>query len=161
MGVVVSLRDVVDKMDAQFDEWSACIHRRTGELTMLTEEEIRAAEDDEEEGGLDADPEVAAKAREVLDSDDWIELPSKFDIHEYEIMERFCLGLEPEELRDEFLNAIRGRGAFRYFKDRLHHHGIQDAWYRFRDQALEQIAADFLDEHGIAYTREKPPGSGS
>jgi hypothetical protein len=32
--------------------------------------------------------------------------------------------------------------------------GIVDAWYRFRDAALEEIAVEFLETHGIAYNRE-------
>jgi hypothetical protein len=31
-------------------------------------------------------------------------------------MERFCLSVDDEDIRDDLCNAIRGRGAFRYFK---------------------------------------------
>jgi len=33
--------------------------------------------------------------------DDYIELSTKFDIHEYSIMEKFCLFLNDEELSDK------------------------------------------------------------
>jgi hypothetical protein len=32
--------------------------------------------------------------------------------------------------------------------------GIADEWYRFRDAALEKIAVEFLEAHGIEFRRE-------
>jgi hypothetical protein len=46
-------------------------------------------------------------------------LPTKYDIHEWDIMREFAESVEPERLSDELQNAIRGAGAFRYFKDTL------------------------------------------
>ena len=68
-------------------------------------------------------------------------------------MERFCSEVEDQALRDALLRAIRGRGAFRCFKDVIHERGIAPAWYAFRERALEEIAADWLDANGIAYRR--------
>jgi hypothetical protein len=48
---------------------------------------------------------------------------------------------------------IRGSGAFRRFKDAIRRHGIEDEWYQFRDQALEEIAIEWLESNGIAYTK--------
>ncbi len=55
---------------------------------------------------------------------------------------------------DELQAAVYGRGAFRRFKDAVHRLGIADEWYRFRDAALEEIAVEFLEAHGIAYHKE-------
>jgi len=86
-----------------------------------------------------------------LKSEDYIALPTKFDIHEYEIMKRFCLSIEDDMLRDDLLDAIQGSGAFRRFKNMIYRRGIQDAWYSYRRAALEEIAIEWLTEHGIAY----------
>jgi Uncharacterised protein family (UPF0158) len=91
--------------------------------------------------------------RDVLDSEDWLALPTKFEIHEYAIMEEFCWSVEDPSLREELLNAIRGRGAFRYFKDTIRRHGVEDEWYRYREDALEKKAIEWLEGHGIAYER--------
>jgi hypothetical protein len=80
-----------------------------------------------------------------------------FDIHEWSIMERFSRVVEDAAVRDELLDAIHGRGAFRHFKDTLHRHRIQDAWYAYRTAALEQIAIDWLDEQGIPYEKDDKP----
>jgi hypothetical protein len=87
----------------------------------------------------------------VLESDDFVALPDKFEIHEYSITERFCLFLPDEGLRDELLHAIRGSGAFRRFKAAIYRKEIQDDWYRFRNEALKRIATDFLESEGIPW----------
>ena len=60
-----------------------------------------------------------------------------------------------EELRaaeEEQPLEIRGRGAFRRFKDRMQAYGIAEAWYRYRDEALRELAIAWCEEHGMRYT---------
>jgi hypothetical protein len=155
MAVVVSLRDVIEQMDQWSDEATAYINRKTGELITLTHEELALAEDpDEAEDAPQWQKDLLPKAQEVLGSEDFIPLPSKFEIHEWSIMERFAQSLTDVAASDELDAAIHGRGAFRRFKDAVHSLGIEDEWYRFRESALEEIAIEFLEEHGIAYQRE-------
>ncbi len=153
--VVVSLREVAAEMDLPNEDWTAYLNRCTGELFTVTDDDQRAAE----AGSTDVPEwqrEVLPKVREVLESDDFLPLPSKFEIHEYSIMERFCLGVEDSELRGVLLTAIRGWGVFRRFKAVIHERGVAEAWYEYRQQALEEIAADWLEVQGIRYTREQP-----
>jgi hypothetical protein len=67
-------------------------------------------------------------------------------------MERFCYSVEDEAIRDDLCHAIRGRGAFRYFKEKIHDYGIAENWYRYRDEALREIAIAWCAENGIPYT---------
>lgn len=155
MSLVVSLRDVVDEMDVSSDEHTAYINRKTGELITLTQEDRSLVEDEEPFENLpEWQQEMLPKIREVLESDDFIELPSRFDIHEWSIMENFCRSIEDPDQKDQLLNAIHGSGAFRLFKDTIHRFGIVDDWYRFRTAVLEKIAIDFLEANGIAFRRE-------
>ena len=149
----VSLQSVVNEMDVLDEEWTAYINKKTGELVTVTEEEanIIDAGGEDDEFIPDWQREILPKVREVLESDDFVALPDKFEIHEYSIMERFCLSLSDEELQDQLLHAIRGSGAFRRFKNAIYRKEIQDDWYRFRDQALKRIAIDFLESEGIAW----------
>ena len=87
--------------------------------------------------------------------DDYIELPSQYEIHEWAMMERFSLSIEYERISEELLSAIRGRGAFRRFKDTIHRLKVAEAWYCFRDQAYRQIAIDWCEQHGIEYIDSK------
>jgi hypothetical protein len=150
MPLPVQLKAVVDEMETGTEDWQAYINRKTGELASFGADTRRAAEDDDPPGeGWELD--AWNECRRVLDDEDFIELPDQRDIHEYSIMERFCASRDDEGLRDRLLDAIAGRGAFRRFKDLVHRQGIQDDWYRYRDDAVRQIAADFLEAHGIPY----------
>jgi hypothetical protein len=155
MAVIVSLRDVIEQMDLMSDEATTYINRKTGELITLTHDELALAEDPEEaEDAPQWQKDLLPKAREVLASEDFIPLPGKFEIHEWSIMERFARSLTDAAVSDELDAALHGRAAFRRFKDAVHRLGIADEWYRFRDAALEEIAIEFLEAHGIAYQRE-------
>ena len=152
---MVSLRDVLDEMELSSDEATGYINRKTGEIITLTDEVVALTEDPD--AAADApqwQKDLLPKAREVLASEDFIPLPSKFEIHEWAIMERFAQSLKDAAVSDELDAALHGRGAFRRFKDTVQRLGIADEWYRFRETALEEIAIEFLEAHGIAYQRE-------
>ena len=151
----VDLRAVVDEMDAAGDEMTAFINRSTGELITLSQEDIAYTEEDGDHAFLpEWQKESVAKAKKVLADSDFIELPDQFEIHEYSIMERFCFSVSDERVQNALLRAIKGRGAFRHFKDRIFEEGVQEDWFAFREKALKRIAADFLESQGIAFIDE-------
>jgi hypothetical protein len=77
----------------------------------------------------------------------------------YRDMEDFIFTIRDDGLRERLFAAIRGRGAFRRFKDLLHYHpGEQERWFTFQDEQLRQRALDWLASHDIqAIVREPPP----
>ena len=155
MAAIVSLRDVIEEMELSSDEATAYINRKTGELFTLTDEELAFAENpDEAAEAAQWQKDLLPKAREVIASGDFIPLPGKFEIHDWSTMERFARSLTDAAVSDELDAALHGRGAFRRFKDAVHKLGIADEWYRFREAALEEIAVEFLEAHGIAYQRK-------
>ncbi len=149
MPLPVQLNAVVDEMEFGTDEWRAYINRKTGELVSFPGDVLSAVEDEEEDSDTAPDWELEARqaCRRVLGDKDFIQLPTKRDIHEYGIIERFCQSRHDERL----LDAIRGRGAFRRFDDLIRQKGIEEDWYRYRGDALRKIAADFLQAEGIPY----------
>jgi hypothetical protein len=155
----VELKKVADEFDGLMDETHGYLNRKTGETYGFTDEEIGLVEKVEKRGeaalkGVPAwQREVLPKVREVLGSEDWLELPSKFGFHEYRVMEAFCVGVEDEDLRERLLDAIRGNGAFRRFKDVVHRRGIADEWYKYRQGKIEEFIAEWLEAKGIAYTK--------
>ena len=156
MGLPVSLKAVVDEMQTVSDEMRAYINRETGELYTLTSEDMAYAESDFDEANApEWQKESIAKAEEILEGDAWLPLPDRFDINEWEIMRDFAQSQADERLAERLLRAIRGSGAFRYFKDVLFEEGIRDAWFAFRDRALEEIAECFLTEAKIPYKNER------
>lgn len=156
---IIRLKDVIENMDAIGDEIKTFLNIRTGEFVTLSTEELNAAEEGEDiENFPEWQQAVIQQAEEVLFTDDYRELPTKFDVHEYAIMENFCYTVEDETLSRRLLNGIRGRGAFRYFKDTVYQFGIERDWYQFREQAFKEIAIEWLQSNEIAYTDENEEG---
>src|SRR6266481_8927041 len=149
MTIQVKLQDILEGMDFQSDEQSSFLNLTTGAVAAITDEELRAAEHDE---ALEDFPEWQHDqiriTREMLETDHYLPLPDRFEINEYQIMERFCLSREDDDLCDDLCNAIRGRGAFRRFKDSIQAYGIAEEWYRYRDAALREIAIAWCEAHG-------------
>lgn len=151
MVLPVKLQDVIDAMDAPVDGWTAYINRRTGEVVSFSEDDVAFYDDDDVVPEWQA--EMVAKAKEVDASDDFVQLPDKFDIHEYAIMERFCYTVDDDTLRQDLLDTIQGSGAFRRFKNMISRRGIEQTWWTYRDTAIEKIATDFLEMENIPFER--------
>ena len=153
MPVQVKLQDILEGMDFQSDEQSSLLNLTTGDVVSITDEELRAAENDEP---LEDFPEwqhdAIHIARDIVEMDHYLALPTKFDIHQYHIMERFCVSVDDEDMREDLCDAIRGRGAFRRFKDKVQVYGMAEEWYRYRDNALREMAMAWCEAHGIAYS---------
>ena len=155
MPLPISLRAVMDEMEVVGDEITAYCNTRTGELLTIQDDPMRAADPDAFTPILVAgDLEEIEEARRVLEDPDFAELPTRLEIHEWEIMQRFCSTVQDTRLRDELLDAIHARGAFRAFKDAIHRHGIADDWYLSRDLALEQIAVRWLEARAVPYLQD-------
>ncbi|HKO96815.1 MAG TPA: UPF0158 family protein [Pyrinomonadaceae bacterium] len=155
MSLPVTLKDVVEAFEVGNDECSNYLDKRTGEIFLITNEEMSAAEEDELVSDYpEWQQDSILKAREILESDEFVALPGQFEIDEYSIMERFGQEYEDRRTSAELLRSIRGQGAFRRFKDTVHELGIQDAWYEFRRQAFEEIAVEWLETNQIPYTRD-------
>jgi len=159
MNTKAKLSEVLDAMDFQTHEHRSLLNRKTGEVVTLMEEEIRAAEDDEPlEDYPDWQRTSIKLAQEMLENEeDFVDLPSQFDVHEYDIMERFCFSVEDEETSRALCSSIKGRGAFRRFKDKIHQFGIAEQWYAYRDQALKEIAVAWCEANEIPYVDDCKP----
>jgi hypothetical protein len=150
--IQVKLSDLIEGLDFQSDERSSYLNRTTGAVVSITAEELRAAEEAQPlEDFLDWQHGTIRIAGEILETERYLPLPDRFEIHAYQIMERFCLSVEDADMRDDLSDAIRGRGAFRRCKDRVHAYEIAEAWYRYRDAALREIAMAWCEAHGLAY----------
>ena len=153
MAVQVKLKDMIEGLEFLTDEGSSSLNTMTGEVVYVTTEELGAAE---EEAPLEDLPEwqhdAIRIAGEILETDHYLPLPDRFEINEYRMMERFCLSVDDDDQRDDLCDAIRGRGAFRRFKNKIHEYDIAEEWYRYRDAALREIARTWCEAHGIACT---------
>lgn len=71
---------------------------------------------------------------------DYILLPTQYDIHEYRIMQDFAMDCPYEQMREKMLGSLRGKGAFRRFKDSVFYLGIRDDWFDYRNKRFREIA---------------------
>ena len=156
MAIRAKLDDIIDGMECQSDESSSFLNTKTGEVVLMTDYAMRAAEDDEPLEDLeDWERDLVAIAREILaETDQYISLPTKFDIHEYSVMERFCLSMDRQEIGDILYDLISGSGAFRRFKDAIYKYGVEDEWHSYRDNALKEIAIEWCREHKIEFDEQ-------
>jgi hypothetical protein len=144
----VSLTKVADELEMMGDGITAYISTKTGHMVVVTDDlESMLEEDDPPEWAQDIIPEV----REALNSDEFIQLPDAWEIHEYDIMQNFCYAVQDEALRNELLDLIRGSGAFRRFKGFVYQKEIEKDWYAYRESAIRQIAREFLEARNIPF----------
>ena len=152
----VKLKDIVDGMDMQMDESRVFLNKETGEIITISTEELSIAEDSEEDDDFSEYPDwqqdsIKEALDVVADGENYEELPDKFEINEYEIMEEFCESIGNERIGNALYSSIRRRGAFRRFKDSVFRFGMEEDWYRFREEALWDIAVRWCEGNEIEY----------
>ena len=151
MPVTVRLNDIVDALEMQFDEYPSFLDLDTGQVETVSHALLREAEDsgDEEPDLPTWQKHEWEIAKRIVSTDRFQELPTKFEVHEWAIMQNFSRSVESDSIREDILNAIHGPGAFRNFKDTLRRHGIESSWFAFRTEALNQIALGWCEENQI------------
>jgi hypothetical protein len=149
----VILSDIIEGMEFQSDESSSFLNKQTGEVVLMTDYAMRAAEENEPlEDVPDWEKELVSIAREILaESGQYIQLPTKYDIDEYSIMENFCMSLDKKEIGDILYDLISGSGAFRRFKDAVYKYRVEDEWNTFRENAIKEIAIEWCRQNNIEF----------
>lgn len=158
MAVIAKLSDIVEAFELQGQQARSWFNRATGEVAVIQNEHLEAAEagDEDEESRSQWEQEAIEEARRVVDSDDWILLPSSWDIHDWQIMCDFADSRENPRLRAELLDALHGRGAYGAFRNVIRRRSMWEPWNQFHASALRDIAIEWCAENGIAYDESAP-----
>lgn len=138
----LDIRDVIDELEMQNDFNTILFDKETYEFLMITE--------DGEVFGDGLEDLEQDELEELIESDRFISIPSSYDINAYKMMEDFIETLT-EDLKGDFYICIRGKGAFRRFKEMASHKGIIEDWYNFKDATLKEIATTWCERNDIAY----------
>jgi hypothetical protein len=116
----------------QSDESSSFLDRDTGRVETVSHDLLQEAE----ESGEDKKPDLPAwqkqeweTAKRIVAADRFQKLPTKFDVHEWAIMQDFSRSVRSDRMRD----------------------GIESAWFSFRAEALRQIAIKWCEENHILW----------
>lgn len=150
----VKLKEIVQEMELSSDESASWLERATGQLLWIPEEAFCLAEDPDRSpvGPEETEEESVEWARKILmDEEGYLPLPSRREIDEYRIMEDFIASLPDEKIRNDLYRAIRGKGAFRIFKDRICDLGVRQAWFDYREAVFRKIAVEWCEEHGVLF----------
>lgn len=90
----------------------------------------------------------------VEENNDYLKLPEQIELDGYNRMRRFIKTLGESKYIKEFEKAIKGKGAFRRFKDLLIEHDIRDYWHEFEHNEYVDIAINLLEKNNIEYTND-------
>jgi len=124
----------------------------TGETLAMPGEVMHAVEKGKSTKGLpDWELESLPQAREILEgSSRYIEIPVRFSREAYDVMVAFVETLKNEKLQEELHSALRGRGAFRRFKDALREKPqVEKEWFKFKAEKDKEEVKDWLVSIGI------------
>ncbi len=132
----VKLSDIIDAIE-MMDQYSEYfLDKKTGEIEWVSDMAMTQKEQEE--------------TYDRLDEHGFYRLPTSFDIRDYDIMENFVDSLSGS-VHDRLSSAIKGKGAFRRFKDTVYHLGIDQEWYDFQSAAYRRKAIRWCEENGIEY----------
>ena len=134
----VKLEDVMEAIDFAGMETEYYYSTKTEEVLMIFDGMVNG----------EVNPNLIEEIQEGF-IEDYIPLPKQYDINDYRIMEEFIHELPEGRSQDILASAIRGRGAFRRFEDKLYDLGLEQEWYRYRDEAYERIAREWCEQYKI------------
>jgi len=152
----IKLSQLIEAVEFDFEEQLAFVDLENGSVIIVDSSEISSAEEvDEEEIDelLASGDEDFKLARAIVDDsgERFLAAPNKFDFHEYGQMERFIGTVEDARISEELWRAIKGRGAFRHFKDTASRFRLLDEWYRYRDAALKDFVIHWAESNKLPY----------
>ena len=136
----IRLQQVIQAIEEADDVFTSFLDTKTGKTVYLADP-LMTGETDET---------LAAEMEDTPER--FLRFPTKYEIHQYRIMEDFIDQLSPGKAQEELAYAIRGKGAFRRFKQSVRYHGLEQRWYDYLAEAYRELAIRWCDEEGLEYT---------
>lgn len=135
----VKLDDVLEALEFSDGETEYYYHKKTERIVFYMDEVLTGEDLSELKKDIDENFE------------DYISLPTQYEIDEYAMMEKFIWSLPAGSLQDRLEYAIQGRGAFRRFKDLVYELDLEDGWFNFRDAEYVALAKEWCRDNGIEW----------
>lgn len=124
----IKLQTVIDAIEQASEAYLTYYDLKAKETVYLPDVWVTGETDEELAARIEQEPER------------FLPFPTKYEIHEYSIMESFVDYLPPGRIKSELSGAIRGKGAFRRFKQTIRFHGIEQLWYDYQANAYRELA---------------------
>lgn len=151
----VKLSQIVNALEMANDEFVFYYNLQENEIVSVQEEYFQKIDIEDLSDYQDFEQDDIKLAQDIFYKDDfYIKLPDQYEIHEYHIMEDFCYLLEDDK-KEHFLVTIKGRGAFRRFKELLYQYGIEKRYYQYREDRFYLIAQNWCEENNLHYIDDR------
>ncbi len=135
--MTISLKQVYRALEEADDAYTFFYDTKTGQTVYLPDVFIAGERNEELEEEIESNP------------GRYLRLPTKTEIHDYQIMKQFIYSLPMSIERKELVSSVHGKGAFRKFRATVRHYGLEQQWYTFREESLHRIAAQWCQEHNL------------
>src|SRR5690606_5283954 len=148
--VKVNLNAIVDAFETQNSESVSYINVNNGDVVIVFEGFLISSNSDKVDAMMpECQKQEIIQPQDIESGDDWVELPSQFEINEYQIMRAFANSRIDTNENQKLHAALTGSKAFRRFKDTAFDIGVIDEWYEFKTKALTEIARTWCEDNGF------------
>src|SRR4051812_975008 len=156
MNPPAKLYELLDCLEFESELTAYYFDRKKGEIVAVDRSILSAVEEEKENTATELSEwgkNELDLARAIVDEGGaggrFIHPPNKNDFHEYRHMERFIATVTNAQAADELYRAIKGKGAFRYFKDTLDRLGLKDQWFAYRDAARNKFVLQWAQANEV------------
>ena len=155
---MVSLKYLGEEFECTTDVISYWFDRETEQVIFIDTYSYSFDDDDEDDdvGGDSTDEEYLINKnidRLIKDNPDrFVQLPSKYELHEWQIMSDFVEEMPDGERKEDLRDSIHGKGAFRKFKYMVERLDLLEDWYAFKSAAYREKAREWCEDNDIDYT---------
>jgi len=152
----IKLSELINALEFDSEDWVNRVDLQNGCIVTVEESLLNSLEEGEGEALQDLpdwqkEEIEIARAMAEDSGERFLPVPDKFDFHEYRHMERFIGTVENAEAAEQLWRAIKGKGAFRYFKDTASRLGLLDRWYQYRDDAMKEFVVEWAEAHNVPH----------
>ncbi|THB70345.1 MAG: hypothetical protein D6B28_09500 [Gammaproteobacteria bacterium] len=151
MSLPVNIKEVLEALIYTEDDCTTYVNKVTGELATISDEESNYAHQKLDETVPEWIVAGTPRVKQILESEDFLEMPSKYDLHEENIRKTFCETIEKEDVKNYLLKTLNGKHAEDNFTKFIDEFDLNSKWVAHRDNSMKEIATNFLDEHSIPY----------
>ncbi len=151
MSLPIKLKDVLDALIYTEDDCTTYINKVTGEIATISDEESNYAHEEIDQTSPEWIIAGRVRVKQVLESEDFLEMPSKFDLHEESMMKNFCNTIEKEDVKNYLLKTLGSSSAAENFSQYVEKFDLHKQWITYRDNSIKDIAIKFLQEKSIPY----------
>ncbi len=153
----VEIQKIVDELQMRFMDTTVYYNKITGETLNVQDDDFRIVEDDDFENNIENYPEWQREHLKNVydlmynDVDNYIALPSNFEIKDSDIMEEFIENVSNANKKRQLENCMWQKGMYRKFKDKLMDIVLENDYYEFYDEKLKEIAIEWCKENNLEY----------